>query len=594
MLCALLSSKNKLTDWLQLLHHPLFQKNLGVSQDEARSVREWLKNLPISWGLSQTHCEQYLQLRGIESRGKKEGTFAAEKEALIAIFFNEPDHFFSCSDIPGRAAFFHLLSQVEEYVLPQRKQEPFSYWRILFQTLSQISMSDEDGYEEAAITEALDSFKEIEVMTGETAFSWEYIQSLFFQLIDAAYDQTAIDLRAPMIVAEFGRFQPFPADVIAILGAQDGELPRYSQERLLTQLHKMAQTLPSSNAFLDRYGIIEAILSAKSLFIGYQAYDFATKEAVLPSSSIIDIFTHLDDHYRIDEQFPSKALTHHHDNSRPNRFEEKEKDFPLIALKKDALLHVQAVDPKALKKVAKSPLEVFYKAKLGYVSSFKDENTLFVKPWEVKHCLEEQDASSWESQEIIRVLRVLNADSPLYDVLLLPTAVDFSIDYEKKQFVCPIIQCGAFEICGIWPSLRKEGTVLLNEDWKKELFRLWPEQVFRAYVAQEYGVPLHEKIILIEEGKVLSIDCQVPHTVLQEWASFALAAVEHPFPFTFEIVKKLLSESDDVLASIQSHAQKVSGEWRFIASEDTRELLSLWTAWARRLYSSFFSAVESL
>lgn len=593
MLFSLLSSKNSSSEWLQLLHHPLFQQSLSMSAEEAQSVREWLKKLPPSWGLSENHRARYLQNRGIEAKETK-GGFAAEQEAYSSLFLDDPKDHFSCSELPAIASFLHFLAQLEPFMLPiePKREALLSYWKSLFQTLSQGMMAGEGGYEEEAIAEAIASIDEIIKATEDVSFPWAGAKDLFFQLMDAACEQRYIDLRSPMIVAEFGRFQPFPADLVAILGAQDGQLPRYSQERLLTRLHKMVHSLPASNAFLDRYSIIEAILSARALFIGYQAYDFAANEAIPLAPAIADIFTHLDEHYLIDGLPPSKALIHQHGTTRPFRFQESFTPLPAITLESPKGAYSVRVDPQALKKVAKSPIEMYYKARFGYESTFKDEDMLFVKPWEVKRAIDGMPTTSWAAREAARTLASVCVDSPLYDVYLIPTAHEASIDHEKNRIICPSIQCGpSLEICGVWSALRKDGAILIREDWKKELFQQWSEIIFRSYVTAQYGVPIYPKVILVKENRAYTLECS--HE-LQDWVEFVSQAMEHPFPFTFDIVKQLLSESDTVLSSIQAHALIVGGAWKCVVHQDLQTQLPLWTAWAKRLYAPFFSAVESL
>ncbi len=573
-LIRLLSSKNSLSEWRELLHHPLIQQKLSLSPQDAEALQGWLKKKTPAWGLSHEHRARYLQQRGIEPKGKN-GGIADEKEAFLATFFTPPDQYFSCSDLPAIGSFWQFLAQLEPFTLA--KEAPLSEWKNLFLNLSEGLLTTGSGYEEEAIGEALS------LLEGTSPIAWDEAQTLFFSLVEAAYDRRHIDLKSPMIVAELGRFQPFPAELVAILGAQEGQLPRYSRHHLLRRLHKMADPAHLSNIFLERYALIEATLSAKNLFIGYQSIDCATQTQVPLAPAITDIFTHLDERYRLDGIAPSTALKTGHGMERPFRQEFEANRFPNIVLKKSDERFLR-IDPQALKKAAKYPLELYYKAHLGYDTPFKDEDPLFVKPWQVK-----QAVPSWATQQVENTLTALGATSPPYDLHLVPTAKEPSFDDMRRQIVCPTIQCSeSMELSGVWPALRMEGTVLIREDWKRELFQQWPEIVFRSSIQKAFGVPLQPHLIIVSENRVQAIESPKEFS---DWIAFAHEATVKPFPFTFDIVKRLCAENDDVVSAIQSHAEQVGGVWRFVTNDEIQEKLPLWKEWAHKLYTPFFEAL---
>ena len=317
MVLNLLQSKGTVPDWLQLLRHPVFHVALQMTKDEAEALIQWLSDRPIRWGVSQTQKKRYLASRAITPSTLNSTSFEQEREALLDSLVS------TCSEdnvdvslLKPVGNFFEFLGAIERWwQLPVQGSAFASMDSLatLFDTvLERLVQGSTGGFDEEALKVASAAFAQISLDTGSPVLLISEGIRLFYHLVDTHLSRHLLHLSKPVIVAEFGSFQPFPAQLIAVLGAHEGALPQHSEEQLLDRLDRMVPKIPASNTFFDRYAFLEAILQAENLFVTYQSYAFEVREQMPYSPVVADLFAHLDANYLIDSALPSSSLLFSH------------------------------------------------------------------------------------------------------------------------------------------------------------------------------------------------------------------------------------------------------------------------------------------
>ena len=607
MLVSLLQSRGALSEWIQLLRHPIFQRAIEISEDDVEAVIDWLNSRPIQWGLSHEHKKRYLEHRAIPSINQHHASFADEREYLLNTLLSaSAETTPSVSLLPAIGSFLHFLQRIESWwPLPL---DPTAFVTVadisaLLNTVTSLFVDENSGgFEEEALTSATTAFSRMAQQTPSSQLPVAEALRLFDRMVTGLMHTKAMYLRSPVIVAEFGAFDPFPTQLIAILGANADTLPKYNEERLFDRLDRLVATLPASNTFVDRYTFIESIASAKNLFIGYQSYAFELKETLRPSPIVDDLVTHLDEHYRIDGALPSKAIHFSHPLARPLR--------PASPLQSPKPIHAekprspQVVDLKQIERAARSPLNLYFAEQLALSPLRQKAESVFASPWEVQDLVTStlgKTASETPQNPLVeraekrtkRALSELSISSlTRYDLHLLPTITK---PYTSSETIFSPTISGSQEIFGSWHGLILEGIVLLSENWKRELFKKWPECSVRAYCSQTLSLPFQQQAIIVAERKLLLL----PETpTLQEWGEFAALARSKAFPFTFEIVKQLLSHTtpEELLQAIEEEAKKDSVWQAYLHTmsieQCTHDLPTL-ERYASLLWSPLFTAMEA-
>ena len=603
MLIALLQSKGSRTEWIQLIRHPVFQQAIDATEEEAEALIEWLNSQPAQWGLSLEHKRRYLEQRAIHSTHSREAGFADDRGRLLASFLTDADEPPPpVSLLPAIGSFLHFLQQIESWWPLPLDPSSFASFSDLASLLNNAVCAligqESGGFEEEALRSAATALLLMAQKTSSPSIPCSEAFRLFERRMMACLNTTSLYLRAPVIVAEFGTFQPFPAKLIAIVGANAGVLPQYHEGRLFDRLDRLAATLPASNTFVDRYSFLEALLCTDSLFISYQSYAFELKEPLAPSPIVDDLFRHLDGQYRIDGRPPSAALHVSHPLARPRRPEPIQKSLPPLRARRKPPSTV--VDLMQIERAASSPLHLFFLDQFAFMPQKKAPNPLFPSLWEVQDHVRASfgqiaapvDRASKGFSEKLRALSITSLTR--YDLHLLPTVL--SPSFSQLSILSPTIS-GPPEIFGSWSGLIGEGVILLSERWKHELFRRWPECSVRTYCAQELGVPFLHQAIVLAEGEILLLP-KPPD--LRHWAAFAHRARTTAFPFTFETVKQLLDHPDaeKVFQAIELQAEQegegpLSLYLRTANFESVAKDLPVLEEYAILLWSSFFSLFEA-
>ena len=587
MLLELLQSKSESLNWAEVVRHPVFSSSLQLSEDETMAVAEWLTSIAC-WGLSHEYCTQYLSQRAIVS-SHEQGLLEQGKILLQ----DTADTY--RTGITEKAAICRFLQFVEKLQhlcpLPLGKPLLLSQCASLFSFLAETFSSSHS--ESEALLSASHTFQKIAQICPDTLLPFADAKALLLEL--AQEDVRMFDLRSHIYVAEMRSAQPYPAQVVALLGMHDSEFPKHSQELVLSKVCKMAPNLAPNNRFLDNYTLIEAILSAQNLFIGYQAYAFETKEISQPSSVVTSLFSHLDANYLINNQSPSSALLTMHPLMRPVSSSLPPAPTTPILLPSTRIPNFNLGD---LRYVARSPLTLYFREQYGLTKLFSLGTEIFTPQWKLRRFLEEHVGENFSPPEGVfadheyaaleqETLSALNAMGipklHRVDIHALPTVTHPHFDQEARAIFLP-----STSPVGSWPNMIQQGILITDEAWKKELFYRWPECVLRSYLAQSLNLPIQTQVLFTHQEKVLPLPSCT--NTLQSWVNFGTAAKARPYPFTYEIIKLLQDQASphELYEAILSHAAKTQGAWEVYASTfqpaDCKTHLSEWTDWAKSLW----------
>lgn len=606
MIIHLLMSKGDLHDWQQLLRHPVIQAMLQIADDEAEALIEWLSSGSLRWGLSSEQKQRYLASRGIRGSSAQTTSLSEEKEALLGRLLSP-----SVEEIPEVSLlrpignFFRFCSLIEGWwklPLQSSEQAPMDDFATLFQNLLQELMKGSNGgFEEEALLASVSSFRKISSDTFSPSLPTSEALRIFFQCVDSHLSRSLLHLSSPIIVAPFGSFQPFPSQLVAILGAGEGALPQHSEEQFLLRLDKMMPKVPASNVFFDRYAFLEALLSAKNLFITYQSYAFDTREQIPYSPIVADLLCHLDANYRIDAALPSHLLVvvHPLKSASLSFAHALSPSSPLLLTKNPPS---SSLTISYLQRAARSPLDLYYKEHYAASSSSPPEDDLFIQPWQVRSFLQNDLSSDTPSSphpsyhkalsSLRASFRKLKISPQQKDLHLLPTIQAPQIT--STNVFAPAIQSTP-SLMGSWKGLVTDGIVLFTESWEQELFVRWPEVALRTFLSHHHNIPLQLQAIIIREERMLPLP--EVHTI-ECWAEFASLVSSIPFPFTFDITKLLLNNpsTEEIVQAINKQAEgRVDLLSTFASSlspDACSSFLPHWQRFATSLWSDFFTFVE--
>lgn len=608
ILCSFFSSQGSKEDLLMLLRHEYFTNGFSLSPSDCDDVIQYILSISF-FSVTCSQRVEYLKSKGIDTQ-HKEPSLQDHYEAKISSLFEKrsSEKIFEAPILTFFAQFFHYLETIQEIIslpIDPQKIEPLSLWLALLEAaLAPYFLSDTTGTFDP-VQQALSS---LHSYNTHAPLSLSDTLLLFFAELKERFSLVSSALSSPIVLAEFGSFQPFPADVIAILGAEEGSLPKETDT--LTDLHyleKLPPTLYPSSTLFERYAFIEALISAKNFFIGFQSYQFDLREKIPYASPIADLVSHLDSNYMLDGKKPSEAILQSHPLHKkvtdkpviPDRIE------PIYGIKKE-----KAFTFSDILKAAKSPIDIYLSHTCGVATEWEDADSLFINPWEIRAHIEEHilhkkpffkrdhalARQAYENSilEFSKTLHCLGISSFHSHTLEFFSIIDSLKTPEKNSLLSPLIHDLKHPFTGKIHGLFEEGMILFSESWKKELFQRWPEYILRAILSQEGILPLKERLLLIKEKKVISLSISCPKDLCSSWTEYAKLVTTVPFPFSFDTVSSLIKDPvvhHELLTKIQDSPQYPSLSTTYLKNmslEDVEKYMTTWKKWAHLLYGDFF------
>ena len=324
------------TTLLQLFDFPAFQKCQQLTREDIHSIREWTRSGGVRWGgdpahrnelLKRDHCSQEM------TENSPLGTWENAIDRLLAgLTMSKPIETCeeSTSKLPSleyvEATQSELLGQWIALIRSLRRDLAclangtllsLREWseRLIFLSERYFSADDARAEEDRLILHThLDTFKQIEGKLGIQKLPFSTIRHHLDVLLKRQSESyREHDLNAVRFCSMLP-MRAIPAQVIALLGMDEGAFPRQDSQLSLNLLHGFADAdyHPSQTDF-DRYLFLETLLSARQhLLISYQGYSAVDSKEQPPSLLVTELLSYLDKSYTICDVTPSKHCTRKH------------------------------------------------------------------------------------------------------------------------------------------------------------------------------------------------------------------------------------------------------------------------------------------
>jgi exodeoxyribonuclease V gamma subunit len=279
---------------LQLLEYPPFCRKHQFTPAEITSIQRWTLRAAIHWGYDNSHRGHVLQQGGCQrepidksaggtwSHGLKrllEGLIMEQTgfENHVENSFNyQPCVGIDSSDAPLLGRWLACLENLKNDLDPIAHSATLTIdaWAEYVQYLCDTYLSIEESEEESSAYDILKHALYSLVTTSRGDANAVLPFNSFQQHLMATLSKeirTATDLNfcpEAIVCSSIHIFRTVPMPIIAILGMQEGEFPRYKPHSPLNALkHSQGDDFQPSSADCDRYMFLETLLAARRTWI---------------------------------------------------------------------------------------------------------------------------------------------------------------------------------------------------------------------------------------------------------------------------------------------------------------------------------------
>ena len=279
-LLSLPDSRFKATSILAFVEQSDIAQQFGLESDAGEIIRLWLDAAAIRWGLNEEHKQQQASIQQASKQNSWEwglkrlltGLAASDNAQIV-------DDMLTVPDVEGLDML--ILGNLMRLVLfLQQTNTALSRTRDLAQWVSFLQHRCDSLFSSASHnSRGVMAIKQALFELNSHATQANFTQSISFQEVKELLSQalSSPDVRNQFLTGHvtFCSMMPMrsvPFDIVAVLGLNDGQFPRKTQQQSLN-IMSMLSPLPGdrSRAKEDRYLFLEAILSArKTLYLSYQ------------------------------------------------------------------------------------------------------------------------------------------------------------------------------------------------------------------------------------------------------------------------------------------------------------------------------------
>jgi exodeoxyribonuclease V gamma subunit len=318
-----------LLDWLEM---PAIRSRFSISEPEMEDIKEWIKHLNIRWGLSESHRDKLLHVRG---SGQGNTWLNAAKRLLAGYIFGQDNIYTHAEEellaFPQRSPekqiltgkLMRFLDMIEWSISLQSKQFKLEEWLSELSKLWQTWLDFE--LVSADIQMLLNNFEaEIQKEISQTGFDQPVSFSVIASVLKAQFENQRVSQRFLAGRINFCTLMPMrsiPFKTVCMLGLNEGAYPRPVQGQsfdLLTLTH--SRTGDRSRREDDRYLFLEALCSARShLYISYCGRNIQDNSERYPSILVIELQNYCADNFMLedrdfekDETILDHCLVEHH------------------------------------------------------------------------------------------------------------------------------------------------------------------------------------------------------------------------------------------------------------------------------------------
>ncbi|MGK5594513.1 MAG: exodeoxyribonuclease V subunit gamma [Parachlamydiaceae bacterium] len=333
---SLAQSKWKLTEVLKLFSYPPFRQKQEISNEEFFELKNWLENHAVTWGLNESHRNQFLEQEGFSPllEETEKGTWQDTIDALlISMVLSSSEelewHFeqplpryqldLSQADLLGKLSRFLKSAAKDLAPLNLKEEKTLPDWEAYFLHLLDTyfaALSYEDAFNEEleSVILAINRLHRLGEEVSGASFSADSVLIRLTSLFEAKdYGYREKHFQA----VRFSSLLPMravPAKVVVLMGLNEDVYPRKERKSSLNMLlkHHQSDYCPTQIDF-DRYLFLEALLSARQHFvISYVAKSSANGKKNLPSPLVCEFLEYLDQSFLIKGKIPSSEISYFH------------------------------------------------------------------------------------------------------------------------------------------------------------------------------------------------------------------------------------------------------------------------------------------
>ena len=301
-LLSLASSRITGTDLLDWLEMPAIRSRFSISELEMEDIKEWIKHLNIRWGLSESHRDTLLQVKG---SGEGNTWLSAARRLLAGYIFGKDEIYKHSGEellaFPQRSPekqilagkLMRFLDTIEASIHLQSKQFKLEEWLGELSSFWQRWLDFE--LVSADIQALLNSFEtEIYKERAQTGFDIPVSFSVIASVLKAQFENQRVSQRFLAGRINFCTLMPMrsiPFKAVCMLGLNEGTYPRPVQGQSFDLLTLTpSRTGDRSRREDDRYLFLEALCSARShLYISYCGRDIQDNSERYPSILVTEL-----------------------------------------------------------------------------------------------------------------------------------------------------------------------------------------------------------------------------------------------------------------------------------------------------------------
>lgn len=315
----LVGSRFGVTRVFDLLSLSPVHQRFGISSDDLETIRAWLAETRVRWGIDQADRER----SGLPPFGENSWRAGLERLLLGYAMPREGDRLFQGIlpfDLEGDGP--RLLGQFLEFtdhlfaVADRlRTSRTLGQWgEELGRIVAEFIVQDEETARE---TVAMGKLQEKLLQNRELAgFNGAVGVELFRYWLGKQLEKTDQGMGFITGGVTFCAMLPMrsvPFRVIALIGMNEGAFPRQNRPPGFDLVAKERRRGDRSLRDEDRYLFLEAILSAReTLYISYVGQGIRDGSEIPPSVLVSELLDYLDSGYRIDGQEPGRVLVTRH------------------------------------------------------------------------------------------------------------------------------------------------------------------------------------------------------------------------------------------------------------------------------------------
>jgi exodeoxyribonuclease V gamma subunit len=643
------------TVW-QLFEDARFQKKQQLNFEDLALIKHWLEESRILWGENGAHRGEILQRNFCHAEigdGQTIGTWEWAFGRLIeGLAMDEALPIVEATDMILLGRWISLMRSLRHdlRVCTDNTRMTLKNWVDYLQKLL------EKYFALDSLTEADEAlFQQFKYLSSlpieESLFPFS---SVFHHLENNLAHHATPYRERELNVVRFSSLKAIPADVVALLGMQEGSFPRIEKK---SPLNLLSKATPGQTDF-DRYLFLEILLSAKKrLLISYQGINGKDNEKQAPSILVTELMNYCDQAFTINgikwsDNYPCEhpfspfdsryftnekkwishsqehylqAVAHYQKKSPPFHF------IPTFSSKKPLKEPFYEITISQLKAFAKNPMRAYFNQTLGMFIK-EDKRKLYAEePFDLtpleKYQLKQEAFSHSIEHAFIKAekegrlpfgafksLAYNNLNESIQELQAtyhtLGIGELFTIELSQKtanaakeglnwkvpplKVFCP---SGAEVILtGLLTDVCSDGLVLNFKDDRTDAVKVYPLLLILSCLVKAHALPVKPHLLFVKSGQRRVPFFQEGEKLLAEYLEYYLEALQNISPlipeFTSDIMRK------EPLELTRTLSQKLANTHQPVYNEELAWMYrgkdfyadDFWKSRAEKLYSELFQS----